>query len=426
MKTEAKTLVAVGFALAATFAASADAVTPSVSDVTMSQNPDSRTVTVTYTLSDAPAIITLDVLTNGVSIGQENVWSLAGDVNTVVQNGSGAKTIIWHPDKSWPDQKFGAGVVSAKVTAWAVNDPPMYLAVNLLQTGDVKYYTCAEAVPGGVTNSLYKTGSILMRRIYARGIPWLIGSAGNEIGHMARENQHEVTLTNDYYIGVYELTQKQWYYVTGESIRAYFNNPADWDERPMENISFAMVRLNNYNNSTVQTAYYYPADPCTGSFLDLLRTKSGGLKFDLPGVAQWEYACRAGNGDGKWGDGSLILASEANDDNLNRLGRNKRNGGSNGAQGVAAESGGTAKVGTYLPNSWGLYDMHGNVYEFCLDGWNASNGFGAGIQSSGNFCVRKGASYSDDTFACRSAFFTSADLNICYNACGIRLAITLQ
>ena len=424
MRTRNKVLLIAGLMFAAVFTVKADTVTPSVDNVTMAQNSDSRTVTVTYTLSDAPAIITLDVLTNGVSIGQENVWSLAGDVNMVVQNGSDTKKITWHPDKSWPDQKFGAGVVSAKVTAWAVNDPPMYLAVNLLQTGDVKYYTCAEAVPGGVTNNIYKTGSILMRRIYARGIPWLMGSAGNEIGHMAREMQHEVTLTNDYYVGVYELTQKQWYYVTGESNRAFFNNAADWAERPIENVAFAMVRLNDYNNSAVQTAYAYPADPYSGSFLGLLRTKSGGLKFDMPSVAQWEYACRAGNGDGKWGDGSLILASEAEDTNLNGLGRYKRNGGSNGTQGVAAADGGTSKVGTCRSNDWGLYDMHGNVYEFCLDGWDASNGYGAGVLIS-RMCIRKGASYADDPFACRSAFYTSADLNICYPACGVRLAITL-
>jgi len=424
MKTRNKTILAAGLTLAAAFTVNADAVTPSVSNVTMAQNAGSRTVTVTYTLSDAPAIITLDVLTNGVSIGQENVWSLAGDVNKVVQNGSDTKTITWHPDKSWPDQKFGAGVVSAKVTAWAVNDPPMYLAVNLLQTGDVKYYTCAEAVPGGVTNNIYKTGSILMRRIYAKGIPWLMGSAGNEIGHMAREVQHEVTLTNDYYVGVYELTQKQWYYVTGESNRAFFNNAADWAERPIENVSFAMLRLNNYDNNTVQNDYKYPADPYSGSFLGRLRTKSGGLKFDMPSVAQWEYACRAGNGDGKWGDGSLILATEAEDVNLNGLGRYKRNGGSNGAQGVAAADGGTSKVGTYRSNDWGLYDMHGNVYELCLDDCDTTNGYGAGVLS-GRVCTRKGSSHADEPFSCRSAFYTGADLNVVYSNTGIRLAITL-
>lgn len=424
MKTRNKTILAAGLTLAAVFTVKADAVTPSVSNVTMAQNADSRTVTVTYTLSDAPAIITLDVLTNGVSIGQENVWSLAGDVNMVVQNGSGTKTITWHPDKSWPDRKFGAGVVSAKVTAWAVNDPPMYLAVNLLQTGDVKYYTCAEAVPGGVTNNIYKTGSILMRRIYAKGIPWLMGSAVNEKGHVAREIQHEVTLTNDYYVGVYELTQKQWYYVTGESNRAYFNNAADWAERPIENVSYAMVRLNDYNNNAVQNDYKYPADPYTGSFLGLLRTKSGGLEFDMTSVAQWEYACRAGNGDGKWGDGSLILAVEAEDANLNGLGRYKRNGGSNGAQGVAAADGGTSKVGAYRSNDWGLYDMHGNVYELCLDDCDNNNGYGAGV-SSGRVCTRKGACYSDEPVSCRSAFFTGDDLNVPHSNTGIRLAITL-
>ena len=123
-------------ALAAAFIARADAQIPSVSDVSISQGTSSRAVTVTYTLADAPAIITLDVLTNGVSIGQQNIWALDGDVNKVVQ--PGLRTITWHPEKSWPNQQFGAGVVTAKVVAWNTDDPPQYLAADLV-SGDVNY-----------------------------------------------------------------------------------------------------------------------------------------------------------------------------------------------------------------------------------------------------------------------------------------------
>ena len=134
----------------AAFAVHANTVTPSVSGVSLSQDSATRAVTINYTLADAPAIITLDITTNGVSIGQQNVWAIDGDANKVVQPGT--HSMVWHPDKSWPNQKFVAsdGIeVGAVVTAWATNDPPMYLAADLV-SGDVKYYTCAEAVPGGV------------------------------------------------------------------------------------------------------------------------------------------------------------------------------------------------------------------------------------------------------------------------------------
>ena len=134
----------------AALAAQASAAVPSVSDVTLSQDGLTRAVTVNYTLADEPAIITLDICTNGVSIGQNNVWAIDGDANRVVQPGS--RSLVWHPDKSWPNQKFASGdgiELTAVVTAWATNDPPMYLAADLV-TGDVSYYTCAEAVPGGV------------------------------------------------------------------------------------------------------------------------------------------------------------------------------------------------------------------------------------------------------------------------------------
>ena len=418
----------------AVLAAQASAAVPSVSDVTLSQDGLTRAVTVNYTLADEPAIITLDICTNGVSIGQSNVWAIDGDANKVVQPGS--RSLVWHPDKSWPNQKFASGdgiELTAVVTAWATNDPPMYLAADLV-SGDVKYYTCAEAVPGGVQDILYKTTSILMRRIYARGKAFMMGSPSDEPGRWssdARETQHEVSFSNDYYVGVYEVTQQQWNQIAG-AWPAYHSNAACRPTRPVEFVTWALIR---------GASTYYPAEPLGTSFLGLLRTKTG-LAFDLPGVAQWEYAAKAGNGDYKWGDGTALDSglegtntTDNEDPAYNALGRNAYNNAtgtySPSASVLATTSPdvdttcGTAAVGSFPPNSWGLYDMHGNVWEACADPYDINNGYGDTPAEGTAARARKGGSYQRGPFRHRASY----QLNWTGSAVqdqGLRLAITLE
>ena len=182
-------------------------------------------------------------------------------------------------------------------------------------------------------------------------------------------------------------------------------------------------------------------DPAPDSFLGLLRLKTG-LDFDLPSEAQWEFAANAGNGSGYWNDGSAIL-NEDLDENLNLLGRYKNNPATNSSESPPATTsptdGGTAIVGSYAPNAWGLYDMHGNVWEWCLD-WYADDitGIGgkvnidpetpantlSGNPASGASRVRRGGSWNFAAGDCRSANRNYANPAARYNALGFRLVCT--
>jgi len=364
--------------------------TPEVSNVVMTQSEYGRRVTITYDLNNAAngAVVTLDIETNKtgsatnvdsdwVSIGGAAVCNAQGDVWKKVSQGS--RTITWRPDLSWEGHKIelANGGARAVVTAWALDNTPDYMVVDIsdaAQPNTQRYYPAADFVPGGVSNSLYKTTTLLMRKIMAKDVTWTMGSTSLETQNRnagGAEATHQVTLTNNYYIGVYEVTQTQWNQVTAgySTISAHFTTEGFM--RPMEKVCYNEIR-NAMDTQTVNASYDWPADPNPASFLGRLRSKSG-IDFDLPSEAQWEFAARAGNGVGYWSDGSVIL-NTAVDANLARLGRYKNNcpGGEDSTSTLAPSAGGTAIVGSYEPNSWGLYDTMGNVWEWCLD-WSEND-----------------------------------------------------
>ena len=367
--------------------------TPVVSDVTMTQSDASRLVTITYRLTE-DAVVTLDVMTNATpnaatgwaSIGGEAICNAEGavwrKVTSVDADGNGNYTIKWRPDQSWTDEfgngfKTPDGCAKAVVTAWALDNTPNYMVVDIsaaAQPNTQKYYPGVEFLPGGILGMPeYRTTKLVMRKIMAKDVEWTMGSTTLETQRDAgREATHQVMLTNNYYIGVFPVTQAQWDLVQPSRLApSYYNNPADRAMRPVENVCYNELR-NSANSTTANTAYDWPHDPNPNSFLGKLYTKTG-ISFDLPSEAQWEFAARAGNGDTKWGDGSGILNTDK-DENLDRFGRYARNGGKvqNGTsydspgQSCGAMNG-TAIVGSYTPNSWGLYDTAGNLTEWCLD-----------------------------------------------------------
>lgn len=213
-------------------------------------------------------------------------------------------------------------------------------------------------VPSGGWDAEYKTTKLVLRLI--------------EPGSFKMNGVYDVTLTKRYYIGVFEVTQKQYELVTG-------NNPSSnkGDLRPVEEVSWNMIRGNSSicNWPSVKTI-----DP--NSFIGLIRSKTG-LPLDLPTEAQWEYACRAGTTSSYNNGGDK-------EEDLKKLGRYFDNR-LDGRGGYSSHT----TVGSYAPNAWGLYDMHGNELEWCLD-WsgdlcNSTDPLGP---ASGSHRVVRGGSWS--------------------------------
>ncbi|MBR4171479.1 MAG: formylglycine-generating enzyme family protein [Kiritimatiellae bacterium] len=407
-------ILLVGFGCVATFAA-----VPTVSNVHVEQDKMTREVTVTYDL-DADAVVTADFMTNGVSIGTENYTNAVGTMNCRVAAGTG-RTITWRPDRIWPDHQITEKIFGVRVRAWALNAPPPYMVADV-ENGEVRYYVSAEVVPGGISNEVYKTRKLLFRLISANRREFTMGAPASIAGDYAsHETLHQVTLTNDFYLGVYETTQRQWELVKGNR-PSVANNDTYYQMRPVENVSYQDIR-----GSTL--GLQWPANDAVDadSFLGVLRERTG-VRFDLPTDAQWEYACKAGTMTALY-----IGTNTVNAATLNPIARNANNGGGNWSSGVGT-NGATAVVGTYLPNSFGLYDMIGNVYEWCIDRCPSNAAMGSedaidplGIATATDYRVKHGGSAegSPPSKYLRATYRGMNTSNTRHRSMGFRVALRL-
>ena len=251
----------------------------------------------------------------------------------------------------------GAGVVASNVVATVALVRPRWCVIDLSGGADAASYPVAyfaEPPAGGWNADAYKTTNLVLRLV--KPSDWADGT-------FAMRGGCEATLTNAYWIGVFETTQRQWELVKGDR-PSYFRSDDCYATRPVEQVSYEMIR-----GSDAGSMWPDPGDVDDESFLGRLRARTG-LAFDLPTEAQWEFACRAGTTT-DYNNGTN-LTDLVEDANLDLLGRYKYNGGEDGSGNRDCDpSGGTAAAGSYLPNKWGLYDCHGNVWEWCLDWYGA-------------------------------------------------------
>ena len=396
-------------ALAAATALQAGAQ-PTVSQIGMTQVSSQRT-RIDFTLSE-DAIVTLDIVTNApgggwVSIGGANVTNVWGDVNTLVKGG-GAHTIWWAPETSWRDETGASVTVKARVKAWALDAPPPYMVVDLSiaetsadMADFVRYYESAEQLPdGGLASDIYRTERLVMRRILAKNVVWRMGSPTTQRWRSwaggGAETPHFVTLSSDYYMAVFETTQGQYHYMGGASSTGTL---------PVSETSYETLRGSN-------SSYDFPAngnDVSPSSKIGTLRLLTGGIEFDLPTEAQWEFACRAGEG-GPFSPDIPITGNNATT-------AFAQIGWCEATENAQVQSNAKYRVGGKRPNAWGLYDMHGNVKELCLD-WKKNDLGGESVtdpvvpvseRSAAYKIVRGGAAGWCWQYQCTSSYRDSID-----------------
>ena len=332
-----------------------------VSDVKVTPLESSRHVEITYMLKGGPAIVTVEMATNGIPVGAKASRSVVGDVNLLVQpSDTVAKRISWSADDDLPGCVLAK--VSVTVKLWSPDNPPNYLAVRIVpnEAKHTMYFTCEDALPGGIEDRRWRTDYLLMRRIPHSSDFWRMGAPAGEFDdRAASEVPHYVKLTKDYYIAVFQMTQRQFTSVWGSNVSpADQQSLADADILPVTQVKIhGMLR-----NTATATAYRWPEDGHSyseGTFMGKLKDRTG-IAFDLPTDAQWEYACRAGE------KAAMYNGKPAGDDSVKDIAWCPKTAGSQ-------SSVNPIPVGSLQPNAWGLYDMLGNVGEWTLDWWSDSS-----------------------------------------------------
>ena len=238
--------------------------------------------------------------------------------------------------------------------------------------------------------SLYYKGSLIQEFVYIKPGTFMMGSPKGEVDQFNDETQHPVTLTRGYWLADSACTQALWQAVMGANPSQFNDDPT----LPVERVSW----------NEVQT------------FLDRLNAQVPGLDAGLPSEAQWEYACRAGTTT-PFSFGENITPEQVNYEGSHPY--------ADGQKGLYRER--TVPVKSLPPNPWGLYEMHGNVNEWCAD-WYGDYPQGPQIDPSGPSegagRVLRGGSWGLNGQYCRAAYRDGGVLGYRSSVTGFRIMLS--
>jgi formylglycine-generating enzyme required for sulfatase activity len=320
-----------------------DGAEPVVSNVRVEQRAGRMVVDLTYDVADAEdgaLTVSVTVSVDGGKTSETLDSGLTGDVGMGIAPGTG-KRVVWEPGAGWLGRSW--------------------------------------------TNVQFRVRAVRAVTVPVPGMVWIapgtftMGSPPKEVDRRDYEGpQTKVTLSQGFWLGKHEVTQREWEAVMGSN-PSQIKGDADL---PVETVSWEEA-IEYCRKVTLRER--------------AARRISQRYKYSLPTEAQWEYACRAGTKSAT-AFGERLTSTQANFN-----GNYPYNGGVTGP-----DLGKTAKVGSYAPNAWGLYDMHGNVWEWCLD-WYGDNLPGGRVTdprgpTSGSDRVHRGGGWHDiGGQFCRSA-----------------------
>ena len=320
---------------------------------------------------------------------------LSGDIGTE----KGLHRIVW--DVLAQGVSINSDTIAIRVV---YRDEPVFLVVDLSSGANSKSYPISyfSTIPSSGWSDDYKTTKLVLRRI----APGTFNMRGLTSGGIVQE-MISATLTKSYYIGVFEVTQKQYELVMGANPSVYKG-----EKCPVAKVTYDMLR-----GSSLGAQWPSSSEVDSSSFIGKLRARTG-LNFDLPTEAQWEYACRAGTTSNYNNGGDT-------EDDLKVLGRYS----GNRSDGKGGYSDHYTTVGSYLPNGRGVYDMHGNVLEWCLDWYENSPAGGVDPKgpSSGHYRVARGGNCDNPRKYCTSSSpYGLSPSYDGYETTGVRLVTTMS
>lgn len=242
----------------------------------------------------------------------------------------------------------------------------------------------------------FKVGKVEFEMMPCLAGNFMMGSPENELGHDEFEVQHNVTITKPFLIGKYEVSQALFEEVTGYNYSKYYGL-----DNPVDSVSYndAKEFCKKLNEKT-----------------SLIRP--AGYQFDIPTEAQWEYACRAGS-NSAINSGKDLTSDSSFCENLDEVGWYVFN-----AMGI------THPVGQKKPNEWGIYDMHGNVGEWCKDwyheNYDLQNTTDPVAEETAHSHVVRGGNFVVVPYRCRSASRNMAPAESENISTGFRLVLVTE